>query len=388
VHGATSTYQASFAQIRQFAGQLPWADIPRIGYSYLIMFGWLALPLTAGLAESVVRGSWTIRRWLWLGSILLVANGFAVYVLGDGRLFPFIWNVITPYGYFEPDSLFAGRSDMRWNESTGFVLALVCALSAMVVLRAIAGDRSQEQGMPEAMVARQSALRRLTVVLIGLQAAYCVATAPILFDRHLLILAPTTIVLVVLYAATAGVRLQPVLYVACLVPAAWYSIAGTHDLHAASRAFWDVGSRLIAEGSDPATINAGYAFDGWHTYERMETRRGLSYSHWWDLHWWQKHQRDKRSHSQPPPLTRKGWWYGIVRPDIEPRFIVALLDESDESLPDQEYSAETRVSFRNWWPWKLKQVVALRIPAAEDRVSGLTLHDQAAEYDEPKIQQP
>jgi hypothetical protein len=211
-------------------------------------------------------------------------------------------------------------------------------------------------------------LRRLALILLFLQGGYCLATAPILFDRHLLIMAPAALVVATLYAASSRARFRPVLYGVCLIPAAFYSVAGTHDLHAISRGIWRVGESLLAEGIDSVEINAGYAFDGWHTYDRLDTPRPSRYPKWWDMETWNRYRFRRQNDGEPPSISRRGWWFGQTRPDTEPRYIVAPLGTEDLEGVSRSYAVDCRLEVTTWWPPSIRNIVVLTDPEKKSPV--------------------
>ncbi|MGH6793910.1 MAG: hypothetical protein ACREDH_01580, partial [Methylocella sp.] len=91
---------------------------------------------------------------------------------------------------------------------------------------------------------------KFCLLLLGLQLLYCFATTPILFDRHLLIMAPTVLTVFCLLCRETR-SINWIVLLCGLAPMAFYSVAATHDLHGIARTAFAAGDDLISSGVDP-----------------------------------------------------------------------------------------------------------------------------------------
>src|SRR2546426_9021794 len=148
---------------------------------------------------------------------------------------------------------FVGDREVLWTRTVG------CALSVAGLL-AVAGFAAAALRKEGAEPRLGRGLKGLNLlVLLGLlQFLYTLATYPIVFDRHLLLCFPTVLVLLCVWtrAWPAG-RLA---FALISTPLVGYSLAGTHDVHAFSRAAFQAGDSLIARRASPRVIDGGYAF--------------------------------------------------------------------------------------------------------------------------------
>lgn len=191
---------------------------------------------------------------------------------------------------------------------------------------------------------------RMSMLLLGTQLAHLLVTSRFFFDRHLLILCPTA---VVLFCALLDDRVAPkrAASAALLLAFALYGIAGTHDLHSVSRTAFQAGTALIEDGVGADRIDGGYAFDGWHVYER-----------------------------QAPNAPRRArgddaWWVRFFFPSIRTDYVVSLSPALDQSRlapyltgPDralflrpslERYRVYRTYPYRSYWPPATKSVYVL-----------------------------
>lgn len=339
VRGPTSTFHASAARCLDF---LLHAEPGRALFllfaiaAYLGFFLW-PLSLTVSLGQNR-PGPRRRLAFATVGWGLL--NLFAYYYLYDARLFPYFINVITRFGFFTTNDVIVGERDVVWGDGVQWLMnAGVMASLLAIVFRACS----------YAWAARQSPVAdrvlRFLVLLLAVQVCYCIATAPILFDRHLLILAPTSIAAFCLLSRDNS-GLRGALFVVALAPFVFYSIAGSHDVQAMSRTAFAAGNDLIDEGVDPKSIDGGYAFDGWFMYERPG--------------------RDTRPRSPSDP-----WWLRGLLHGIDEEYVVT----SSTSYDARRYLAKAQVppgpnlndreaikaySYRSFWPWKVQHVYVMK----------------------------
>lgn len=361
----TDALRSMSAVVRNFVLHPPWLDLPYLLWIYSVYVGLFALPVCLALA---FRGSPRLKGWrlamsLVLGGVAL--NLFLSYTF-RGWFFPYIHNVISPWGMFHPNEfVIQEQTAPLWRLEWGIVVGFVGLLSAWwflgVLLRPIRTGDSHLQ-TPEAPSEDSVRARRLLGLLLGAQAAYILATTPVLFDRHLLLLAPTVICLAAL-SVPPGVRPRRLVPGAVLAVYAAYGIVCTHDIHAVSRAVWQEGDRLIASGVDPAEIDAGYAFDGWYMYERsaeVQTPPLIQFSQWWQT-------------AYPRPiLESRGspWWIGGLATQVRPKYVVAAAAHIPHHLFDGRYrfeELECDRTYRTYWPWRIQRVHVFRaVPLSQE----------------------
>jgi hypothetical protein len=268
VHGPTASYQISTRNILGFLDGVNAQTLLGAGYALGCYLAFFLLPVLLAAGLPAVRALRGPRRALWLVSWGGIAAGFLWFNLWLGMLFPYIRNKITRFGYLSPNEVIVGAREPLWGDGVAWLWSILLVIGlGLLVARWIAGPEPQAE-TPETHGGRERKVTlRLAAVLLGLQLVYAFLTIGILFDRHLIALIPAAMVAFV-GCLTPGSRLRLVPYTLCLLPLAFYSIAGTHDVHAFSRAAATAGRALIEEGIDPQRIDAGFAFDGWHMYER------------------------------------------------------------------------------------------------------------------------
>jgi hypothetical protein len=359
VHGPTETWGGSLATIaegwrRTSPGAAAWTAYVVAAYT-----AFFALPLLAALPLASFRPG---RGWRGRAALALCAAAaavFAVQTLGRGALFPYLRNKLTRFGYWSPNEVVLGARPVLWGEPVAWLLGvlLLAAVAGLLLLASRAGEAAPAEGR------ERTASLRLLGCLFALQLAYALVTAPILFDRHLIALAPTALGLAALGAAGPA-RVLP--FLACWLPLAAWSVAGTHDAHALSRAAFQAGEALVAEGVDPALIDAGYAFVGWHMYERSqaELRQGLP-PRW----------RDGRGEATSDP-----WYVRLLAPRVLSRYRVTLSRAPDTALWRDAVAPAARpisllpawsgqrvvreLAWRSYWPWAERPLFVLEDPTA------------------------
>jgi hypothetical protein len=360
VHGPTATWGASPATIADGWRRTSPIEAAWSVYAILAYAAFFALPLLAALPLASFRPG---RGWRGRAALAVCAGAtglFALESVGEDLLFPYLRNKLTRFGYWSPNEVMLGARPVLWGEEVAWILGalLLVAVVGLVLLLSRAGGAD-----PPGQGGARRACLRLLGCLLALQLAHAVAIAPVLFDRHLIALAPTVIGLAALGAAGAPRRLP---FLACALPLAVWSIAGTHDAHSMSRAAWRAGEELIAEGVDPALIDAGYAFAGWHVYERSqaEIREGLP-PRW----------RGGRGES-----TSDSWYVRLLAPRVLSRYKVSLSREMDAEqwrdalapaarptslLPAWSgHRVLRRLEWRSYWPWGMRPLFVLEDRAA------------------------
>jgi hypothetical protein len=345
VHGATATYTSLQGQVWTFVTQPSAAEIARGAFVIASYVGLFVFPL------SMTAVSW--RGWRgWLGrragvvvaAATVVGVGTAIALgVTAGLTFPYLHNKLTPFGFMRPNEFVLGARPVVWPPGTSWLLTLVTMVSAAALLALATRARA-------AMRAGRAAGVQLVGVLFALQVAYGIATTPILFDRHLLPLLPTAVLLCAVLARGVA-RPRPVVCTVLLLPLAWYALAGTHDVHAVSRTAFAAGRDLVAAGISPHRIDGGYGFDGWYTFG-AQARTGV---------------RSARPDD--------AWWVRVLFPTIRTDYVVALSPTLDlgpaaayVTGPERalllaprldRYRVVREYSYARLWPWGTGTVYVL-----------------------------
>jgi hypothetical protein len=366
IHGPTSTNMNSMRLLLDFLADPPLDDLPYVALTFLVYAGWFLIPLAAAAPLGSLRlGTRSLRIIFgcvaWAG-----VNALAYYAFVSGDLFPYLADVVTPNGYYFVGEFILGRRPFLWGRPSAAIVSIVSVLAALALAYRLLAARVFRAGPGPGAIGDQPAPRvgadsaapalppaaiavRLLSILFALQLAYAFATSPILFDRHLLVFAPTVVALFCILSRRSGpVRLIP--YLACLAPFAFYGIAATHDLHALSRAAFHAGEDLAAAGVDPAQINGGYAFDGWYGYESRARRveKLTSFRPWWRGTSAQHIAFDESNPEAEVLLRRRQWWAGLISAGVKAKYLVSC------SPPRQEFRERLKTKrtyeYVNWWP--------------------------------------
>jgi hypothetical protein len=395
VHGPTAMLAWWEAQITGFVLHPDPVVVGRAAFALAVYLGFLLVPLSL-----VVRplplwpGSRPARAGLL--AVALIGAGALLYRgLAEGVVFPYLRNKVTPFGYFRPNEVLLGSRDVLWARPVGWCLSVTFLGSFLVLVAALMRGRAVlDRGLParasdgESLVTQPGARGegpsdrsrtpprdrgeiapssrqplgpaasgrtcregvRLLVVLFGIQLAYLLVTAPIVFDRHLLLIAPTVLLLFCVLVRDAT-RLRVAAFVVLVLPLAFYAVAGTHDVQAMSRAAFTAGEDLLRAGVDARTIDAGYAFDGWWVFETQ--------------------QPGERLWARPTD----GWWVQHLFPTIRTDFVVSLsptldyarmapaITGGDRALFLQPrldgYRVVRTYRYRTFWPWRERALYVL-----------------------------
>jgi 4-amino-4-deoxy-L-arabinose transferase-like glycosyltransferase len=352
IHGPTGAYLDSFVQVVDFIVEPSAGEILRIAFYLCVYLGFFLLPLALAVPPRAYATGFTKRRRIGVLLVAAAAVTMLFYVaFHDGVTFPYIRNKITPFGYLRPNELILGDRDVLWSAPVSWVLSVAFTLAflAFVAIPAAACDD-----------ATRRRIARLSAALLAVQLVHLLLTSRFFFDRHLLILCPTV---VVLFCVLLDTRLAPrAAAFAAVLPFALYGIAGTHDSHAASRAAFQAGSTLVARGIHPQWIDGGYAFDGWYVYDRVPP----------DL---------------PRPVLADGsWWVRSLFPQITPVYVIALSPGLDparwaDALTGanrelllrprlDRYRVAGTLAYRTYWPFGTKNVYVLVDRSLDERPLG------------------
>ena len=353
VHGPTSSYLLSSRDILGFLAGVDARSLLGAVYALSCYLAFFLLPVLLAArppAIRALRGGRRMLLWVSWGSI---AAGFLWFNVRLGMLFPYIRNKITRFGYLSPNEVIVGARDPLWGDGVAWLWTVLLVIGfGLLVARWIVGPERQTGAAERPGESGRTVTLRLAALLLGLQLVYAFLTIGILFDRHLIALIPAAMVIFVGCLAS-GSRLRPLPYALTLIPLVFYSVAGTHDVHAFSRAATTAGRALVEKGIDPQRIDAGLAFDGWHMYERSwpgaEARRPRHFA------------RNSDGNGHRDAIWVQGLTPGILSqyvvslsPRMQPRRWRPALSHWAVELPQPRlglYRVVDQHPYFRYWPW-------------------------------------
>ena len=251
-------------------------------------------------------------------AVWLLANLIAYFYLERNLLFPYMRNVITPFGLFAPNTFLLGSRLRLWGQPIAWVITVASVLGFIALLQRFSDAEWRTSDRPRWVSIR------LGAVWLVWQLAYIVGTTPLLFDRHLLILAPSSVLLFVMFAPPQ-IRWRWIPFVVVLLPMGYYSLASSRDVHSESRLAFQAGNDLIAQGTSPAKINGGYAFDGWYLYE---THSGpvpvRPLPPWWGYRIWDDVNSGESNSKILLNSPESAWWFGPIRPPEKVDYLITM----------------------------------------------------------------
>jgi hypothetical protein len=356
VHGPTAQFEIAQDQITKFASNLPIQDLPFIVYTYSIYLGFFLIPLALSMPLSTYRVRWGVRGAIFVASAYVLINLYVFYAVAHDRIFPYMWNVITPFGFFRPDELLPGGFEPVWGRPVGWLIGFAGLLSLLALLNRMLGGKNGSESFDAPL--------RFFLLLLALQFGYVAATSPILFDRHLLVMMPATIIVFCLLSRNVR-KLNRLAFLGCITPMAIYSVAGTHDVHAVSRTVFHAGQALVEEGVDPQFLTAGYAFDGWQLFER--STKSFQFHpppEWWTINPWSYYDDSIQRTAGDGAEQIRTWWIGNVTHQIDVRYVALAATDSPEISGFEIYR---QYSFQNWLPPKVKSIYVLRQSLVEGK---------------------
>lgn len=349
VHGWTSTFSTSLQRVTDFVSNPPIHALPYIVFAIVFYIGLFLVPLACSVPLKALRLRFSKKSMLVVAATWILVNLFGYYTIAEEHYFPYIPNVINRWGYYQPHEFIVGNRDVVWSTSTSLVIGVAGLFSFFCFGCVATTERTTDSIEPS--VRRTT---KLLWLLLGLQLLYSFATAPLLYDRHLLIMAPTTILLFALLFPKDW-KLNRVSFSIALMLFAFYSIAGTHSLHSVSRAAFRAGEDLIENDVDARNIDGGFAFDGWYMYERTAAVAEIEPIHgpvWWP--------NDDSSWVQG---IRQPWWVEHLITEVDPEHAISVSPEISELMYRGEHNFavyRTDYSFRAFWPWEEKTLFVLR----------------------------
>lgn len=299
VHGPTTMYVQERLQILQALRHPNFRQVFLNAFKYGIYIGLFTLPVLVALPTSFWGRLTKARLAIVAGVACLCAILVAFLANRQHVIFPYLPNKLTPFGFLSPNEIILGNRPVLWGTHLAWAVTILLAI-ALVGFIGVAVERG-----PGRATGAPLATLRLTTLLGLLQFVYLLVTAPIVFDRHLLMLLPTTLILV--SGWTRDCIVNRVLPGFVLILLAVYSLACTHDVHAVSRAAFVAGDSVKARGESYMSIDGGYAFDGWYSFEA-----------------WQQEKIDRARTSDP-------WWVRTLVQGIDTRIMLSLSPSLDES---------------------------------------------------------
>ena len=345
--GNTKSFRASSSLVREFVLNPPWFDLPYICWCYFIYIGLFAAPLVLSIRWSDLRPL-SLRKLFLMIAATWVGLFLFIHYSMNGRRFPYVRNVITPWGAFQPQEFVTGDRDLLWLPEYGIAAGFCGLVAGLCWVRIIKqpGGRTNQTADANGSV-HPICARRLLFLLFVFQLAYVLVTSPILYDRHLILLLPTVVVMASLVTSKhSNPRLLAPAIV--LLGYAAYGIVCSHDVHAVSRAVFLEGERLLASGVRAERIDAGYAFDGWHMYERSHAMSPETTLYM--PPWWPSTRPTTASHLEQP------WWISILTTQVKPEYVVAI----SANIPHGNYQGQYRFeeiecTRRYWTYWPLRE---------------------------------
>jgi 4-amino-4-deoxy-L-arabinose transferase-like glycosyltransferase len=306
VHGPTIMFREESRQVLASLRHPKADELSLAIFQYGVYIGLFVLPLLVALP----LGFWRLltgRKLAALASVVgLSALAIAVQAARQHLIFPYLPNKLTQFGFLSLNEVIVGDRPLLWGHAVAWAVTIVLAL-ALIGFVGVLLQKGAEVLRPPAPAAL-----RFVAVLGALQFFYLLVTVRIVFDRHLLMVLPTALLLVAgLTRDLTMNRAAPGLVLAFL---ALYGLAGTHDVYALSRAAFKAGDSLLARGVTPMSIEGGYAFDGWYTFEA-----------------WQQEKIHRARKSDP-------WWVQALMQGIDSRWLLSL----SPSIDEQAYNESRR----------------------------------------------
>ena len=344
IHGPTEAYLKSTSSIASWVSQTSPVLFCSWLYFFLIYIGFFIAPLALSMPLGWLHFK-PSKQWMGFGLFsIFVVIMFLLITLYAGILFPYFPNKLTPFGFLSPNEVIVGNRPVLLGIRVSWIVSLLCILGLLVFALELLHSKDGSGELPF-----RRSTRRLMSVLLILQLGYLFATAKMLYDRHLLILLPTVLVLFA-SAIPVPMVLSKLKFFALLIPLALYSIVGTHDLHAISKTAFSAGQRLINSGIDPMWIDGGVAFDGWQMYERSRS---------------EKIDRSQKHDS---------WWVRELIPGICTRYVISLspgieLPELDgfwrksrglTSPRLENYDIYETESYQTYWPFQRRTLFIMK----------------------------
>lgn len=351
-HGPTSAYTRSLAQILDGLWQLGPGRVAYLGAALLSYLALPLLPICGALSAQALSTLWQRPRRLFLvasaGGVLGLFGWTALY---RDRLFPFIHNKLTRFGFLSPGEVIVGARDPIWGESAAIALTLALAIVAVLALWRIAPPREPSGDEGDGATTRARAVtRRMSLLWLALLIGYGFSSAPIAFDRHYIVFAP--VVLCAWFASAPVLPMSWLRAAAILLALFTYDTIATQEVHAFSRAAAAIANRLVSEGVPVHEIEAGYAWDGLHMY--AASRPSAT-----------RPEPTLRARGGARPVGADPWYVRALTPGIRTRYVVSLSKSNEQdryrndlpywahrfTQPDlRQYRVQEEHSYARIWP--------------------------------------
>ncbi|MDR3632840.1 MAG: glycosyltransferase family 39 protein [Isosphaeraceae bacterium] len=231
-----------------------------LGFTGTLYLGLAALPI---LAFRPGIGSW----WWFLIALVFMLDGVATcFMVGNelfpahafhGGLFPYLENMITPWGTLESGNYVVGDRPLMIGRTAQVVITAVgCVAGAELVERTVARLRGGALATPLLLF---SALHVLILLV-----------SPTLYDRYLIVLVPGAL------AVASGIPLRVRWKAGLVVLVLFAAVAAglMHDWFAWNSARWELGRRALARGMPVDAIEGGLEWDSWYAPGPVASKGG------------------------------------------------------------------------------------------------------------------
>jgi hypothetical protein len=215
-----------------------------------VYLGIAALPLLA-LRPGVVSARWFAAALAataaGVGTCVLFGTSLFPSYAYHGGLFPYLENLITPWGTLESGGYVVGERPLMMGRGLqGLLTAAGCLGGAALVDRAVACLDRRALASP--------------VILYSALHALLLLVSPTLYDRYLIVLMPGALAV----AGAAAFRPRWLPGLAVLVLFAACSVGLMHDWLSWNAARWELGRRALGRGIPAEAIEGGLEWDGWY----------------------------------------------------------------------------------------------------------------------------
>ncbi len=260
------------------------------------------LPVAVAAAPAAVASLRGLPRGRWAALAAgALALGLGLGTFSRDRLMPYVPHFLGLEGPSAVDL----RISREWLLERGGRVALTALCAAgVVVLLALLVRRSAPGPGPRRRVAAVVAIflgwQALGAILVsfGFRGwTYAGASAPSL-DRYLLPLLPLAVCLALWAVRDLRVPDAPAWALAGAI--AVFSVVGTRDALVLDRALWAVADAAVAQGVPATSVDAGYAWDGYHLW------------------------RDTRDELVVVRTPDAPWWVAFAAPDTDSEYVVSL----------------------------------------------------------------
>jgi hypothetical protein len=284
VHGVPAAQQSFSDQVLDATWAETWLLVRRLTYIQMMYIGMFTLPIAAAGLVLVPRAlrSLTVSSWLVvLATTATLVAGLSFFA-ADGRLMPYVPHFLSIFG-LGPNDLVMGREPVFAVETLR-TLTYATGLSVLVVVTLLAlrlqkSPLSPTQRRNRSKDGLEERLQIRLVLLLALFQTVAVLLPSFAFrswtsqglstpslDRYMLPLLPFAIVLAIWAVCRQGRALEAVAWPLVAAMAA-FSLVGTRDSLVHHEAVWALATWTTEQGVDITQLDAGYAWDAYHTQE-------------------------------------------------------------------------------------------------------------------------